>query len=172
MVEPNKVLTRLLIAARSSLVKYTARASSMNFSVEALGAFLVADLVLDDPEFLVDLGEIGFGGAKVDGGGARVLPGFLQQRELVLDVRHLGRVAHARGLDAQDGDLVEQFAGGDRHLDIFHDCLALGLKANSSSSLAVTAATSIRSITPGRSIFVVQASSLAGLPRNFRAAAS
>src|SRR5688572_21640238 len=85
------------------------------FFREALGAFLVADLVLDDPQFLVDLGEFGFRRAEIHRGGPRLLPGLLQQREFVLDVRHLGGIAHARCLDAQDGDLVEHFAGRNRY---------------------------------------------------------
>src|SRR6187549_2226040 len=89
------------------------------FLREALGALLVADLVLDDPEFLVDAREIRLGGTEVHGRGSRFLPGRLQQAELVFDVRDLVGVLHARRLDAQDGDLVEQLARRDGHLDIF-----------------------------------------------------
>src|SRR6185503_10610010 len=103
----------------------------------------------------VHVREVGLLVADVDGGRTRILPGLLEQPEFMFDVGHLGGVAHARRLDAQDGDLVEQLAGRNRHLDVFHVSRSSGLKANSSSSFAVTDATSMSSMTPGFSIFVV-----------------
>src|SRR6476659_7271244 len=78
------------------------------FLSEALRVFFIADLVLDDPEHLVHPGELGLVTAEIDRGRARILPGLFEQRELVVHVRDLLGVGHARGLDAQDGDLVEQ----------------------------------------------------------------
>ena len=125
MLEPNKVLMRFLIAARSSLVMYTARASSMNFCAEAAGAFLVADVVFDDPEGFVDAREVAFLRPEIHGGGAGISPGILEQLELVFDVRDFRGVTHARGLDAQDGDLVQHFARADRYQYVFHVCARL-----------------------------------------------
>src|SRR6185503_7721613 len=56
---------------------------------EALGALLVADLVLDHPEFLVHVREVGLLVADVDGGRTRILPGLLEQPEFMFDVGHL-----------------------------------------------------------------------------------
>src|SRR5688572_27500076 len=148
---------------------------------ESLGALLVTDLVLDDPQLLVHAREIGFFVADVHRGGAGVTPGLFQQGELMFHVGHLHRIAHARGLDAQDGDLVEHLAGAEWNQDVFHlPFLILGAvaaaggasEASSSSSFAVTASVWMSSMTPGISIFFVQGSSPAGLLRNFRAAAS
>ena len=69
---------------------------------------------------LVHAREIRFRRARFPAAAPESLPGLLQQREFVFDVRDLGGIAHARGLDAQDGDLVEQLAGRNGNQDVFH----------------------------------------------------
>src|SRR5687768_9639753 len=92
------------------------------------------------------------------------------------DVGDFCRIGDARGLDAQDRDLIEHFAGAHRNQDFFHVSFLLvamrRMEANSSSSFAVTASTVMSSMTPGNSIFWVHGSRAADLPRNLWAASS
>ena len=62
-------------------------------------------------------------------------------------------------------DFIQQLAGRNRDENVVH-----GPYANNSSIFAVTRATSIRSITPGTSIFRVQGNASGNLPQNRRAA--
>ena len=47
----------------------------------------------------------------------RCPPGAVQNLKLATHVRELRRIGHPRGLDPQDRDLVEDFAGRYRHED-------------------------------------------------------
>ena len=86
---------RRLIAARSSFSKYTARARRMNSAVECLRAFLVADVILDNPQPLVDLEQRGHVGRDVGVGVGRGTPGFLEQRKFDAHVGKFAGIAHA-----------------------------------------------------------------------------
>ena len=97
-------------------------------SVEAACGLMLADAILDVPERRVDVFESGeFGrerglpGAKRVGANAeRLLAGLLERQQLAADVGELGRILHATALDAQNTDLVEQLAGGQRNQDVSH----------------------------------------------------
>ena len=116
-----------------------------------LHKLLIADLVLDVPQRLVDPLQSRLVGSDFGYGRPAVTPGFLEHVEFESDVTHFIGIGHACRLDAQDGDLVEQFTRGDGDEDVFH-----GGNASNSSRRVQTSPTLIRSITPGRSIFVAQ----------------
>ncbi len=89
----------------------------MKRASKALAALAVALAVLDVPQQRVDrlqLGEqrriVGLAGqfARLDG---------FKKIELHLHIGQLGRVGDPLALQAQDGDLVEQLAGGDGNQD-------------------------------------------------------
>src|SRR5690606_27554122 len=103
-------------------------------------------------------------------------PGLFQQLQFVAHIGDFLRVAHALGLDAQDGDLVQQFAGGDGDEDVVHGVHVrvrgrLRFWRRTASSLAITSSGRMRSMTPGFSILVIQGS-CSGRLRRYCCAAS
>jgi hypothetical protein len=101
---------RRLMAARSSFSTVNRARQPDEFGIEGLRAFLVAYVVFDHPQALVDAEQ------SVDVGvdigfriGRRARPSFLERSSVPTREhwRAFCGVAHAPRLDAQDGDFVE-----------------------------------------------------------------
>ena len=80
--------------------------------VESLRLLFQADVVFDVPQALIDRLQLGTQRGDVQCRGRVRRPGAVQRVQLIAHIGQLGRIAHALGLDLQDGDLVQQFTEG------------------------------------------------------------
>ena len=80
--------------------------------IEGLRLLFQTNVVLDIPEPLIDRLQFGTQGRDVLRRGRMRCPGAVQRVQLIAHIGQLCRIAHALGLDLQDGDLVQQLTEG------------------------------------------------------------
>ena len=86
---------------------------------------LQTDIVLDDPQALVDRLRRGAQIGDVDCRRRMRGPGLVQGVKFTTNIEQLGVVADTLGLDIENGDLVQQFTEGDGYGNFGHGAISL-----------------------------------------------